>query len=75
MQRTIHMHGVDFEVEFDRSGDIDAIYIGGTEVTEVISDLTKDAIRCTVERNAAHWFDQYNRDLAAEQRADMRRAA
>lgn len=75
MQRTIHMHGVDFEVEFDEAGEIDALYIGGVEVTEVISDLTKDAIRSTVERNAKAWFAQYHNDLAAEQRADMRRAA
>lgn len=76
MQRTIHMHGVDFEVEFDREGDIDAIYIGGVDVTEiVISDITRDAIRCCVKANAARWFDEYHLAIAADQRAEMRRAA
>ncbi|MFZ2974949.1 MAG: hypothetical protein WA049_20160 [Ferribacterium limneticum] len=71
MQRTITMHTVDFEVEFDESGEVDALYIGAVEVTEVISDITKDAIRSTVERNAARWFDEYRAEMAG----DMRRAA
>jgi len=74
MQRTITMHGVDFEVEFDQSGDIDALYIGGVEVTDVIRDTTKGAIRSTVERNASRWFDEYLRDIHAEELA-YRRAA
>ena len=52
-QRTITMHGVEFEVEFEPSGDIEALYIGGAEVTDVISDLTKDALRSVVSRNAS----------------------
>lgn len=71
MQRTIHRHGVDFEVEFDRNGEVEALYIGGTEVTEVISDTTKSSIRATVSDNAARWFDEHDRELAGE----MRRAA
>lgn len=71
MQRTIHRHGVDFEVEFDRNGEVDALYIGGIEVTEVISDTTKNSIRATVSDNAARWFDEHDRELAGE----MRRAA
>ena len=71
MQRTIHRHGVDFEVEFDRNVEVDALYIGGTEVTEVISDTTKSSIRATVSDNAARWFDEHDRELAGE----MRRAA
>lgn len=74
MQRTITMHGVDFEVEFDRAGDVDALYIGGTEITEVIRDATKQAIQSTVERNASRWFDEYQRDIAVEELA-CRRAA
>lgn len=74
MQRTIPMHGVDFEVEFDMAGEIDALYIGGVEVTEVISDLTKDAIRSTVERNAKRWFDEFLRDVAAEEHASRKAA-
>lgn len=69
MQRTIHMHGVDFEVEFDEAAEVVALYIVGIEVTEVISDLTKDAIRCTVEHNATDWFSEYVADIAAEERA------
>lgn len=64
MQRAMTMHGVAFQVEFDRNGEVDALYIGGEEVTDVISDLTKSAIRSTVERNAARWFDEYDRDMA-----------
>lgn len=63
-QRTITMHGVDFEVEFDPSGDIEALYIGGAEVTDVISDLTKDALRSVVSRNASTWFAEYHREMA-----------
>ena len=71
MQRTIHRHGVDFEVEFDRNGEVDALYIGGIDVTEVIRDITKWSIRDTVSSNAARWFDEHDRELAGE----MRRAA
>lgn len=74
MQRTITMHGVDFEVEFDMEGEVDAIYIGGVEVTDIIRDTTKDAIRSTVERNASSWFDEYLRDIAAEELASRRAA-
>lgn len=68
MQRTITMHTVDFEVEFDEAGEVDALYIGAVEVTEVISDITKSAIRSTVERNAARWFDEYRAEMAGEMR-------
>lgn len=71
MQRTIHRHGVDFEVEFDRNGDIDALYIGAVNVTEVIRDTTKSSIAATISDNAARWFDEHDRELAGE----MRRAA
>lgn len=74
MQRTIHMHGVDFEVEFDESGEVDALYIGGVEVTEVIRDLTKSAIHSTVERNASFWLSEYLADIAAEERASRKAA-
>ena len=73
MQRTIHMHGTDFGVEFDEAGDIEALSIGGVECGDVISDLTKDALRSTVSRNAAAWFAEYRRDAADEMRE--RRAA
>ncbi len=55
MQRTIHRHGVDFEVEFDRNGEVEALYI---------SDTTKSSIRATVSDNAARWFDEHDRELA-----------
>ena len=64
MQRTIHRRGVDFEVEFDRNGDIDALYIGAVDVTEVIRDTTKSSIAATISDNAARWFDEHDRELA-----------
>ena len=81
MQRTIHMHGVDFEVEFTATpygGDVDAIYIVGTEVTDVIRDTTKAAIASVVDRNAQAWAEEYGRQMADEARIDAyveRRAA
>lgn len=74
MQRTIQMHGVDFEVEFDTAGDVDTIYIGGTDVTEVLSKETKNAIGAVVESNCCAWFDEYLREIAVEEQA-ARRAA
>lgn len=68
MQRAITMHGVDFEVEFDDAAEVEALYIKGVDVTDVIDDLTKDAIRCTVERNAAAWVSEYLANIAAERR-------
>lgn len=64
MQREITMHGVDFQVEFTAEGDIEALYIVGQEVSDVISDLTKDAIRSVVSRNAKSWAAEYEQELA-----------
>ena len=81
MQRTIHMHGVDFEVEFTATpygGDVNAIYIVGTEVTEVIGDTTKAAIASVVDSNAQAWAQEYGRQMADEARIEAnieRRAA
>lgn len=69
MQRTITQFGVDFEVEFDRQGNVDAIYIGGTEVSDIISDVTRESIETTVIRNVHRWFDEYHAEMAAEERA------
>lgn len=74
MQTNITMHGVDFVVEFDVDGEIDAIYIGGVDVTDVLSIITTDAIRSTVQHNASRWFEEYRREIAAEELA-CRRAA
>lgn len=63
MQRTIHRHGVDFDVEFDEEGEIDAIYINGVEVSEVIKSSTECAIRNDVMMNAGDWFAQYRAEL------------
>ena len=64
MQRAMTVHCVNFQVEFDRNGEVDEIYINGEEVSGVLADLTESAIRSTVERNAARWFDEYDRDMA-----------
>lgn len=69
MQTNIHCHGVDFVVEFDVDGEIDAIYIGGVDVTEVLSIITTDSIRCTVQHNAKRWFEEYRQEIADEERA------
>lgn len=69
MQTNLTMHGVDFEVEFDESGDVEALYVGGVDVTEVIRDTTKQSIYCTVQRNAKRWFDEYRQEIADEERA------
>ena len=74
MQRTITQSGIDFEVEFDAAGEIDAIYIGGVEVTDIISDAVREAIETTVVRNAHRWHGEYLRDVHYEEIA-ARRAA
>jgi hypothetical protein len=71
MQRTIHKHGVDFEVEFTEAGEVDAIYIGAVEVSEVIRESTERAIISEVMMYSADWFAEYRREMANE----MRRAA
>jgi hypothetical protein len=68
------MHGVDFEVEFDTAGDVDAIYIGGVDATEVLSKETKNAIGAVVEANCSAWFDEYLNEIAAEELASRRAA-
>ena len=74
MQRTITQSGIDFEVEFDAAGDVDAIYIGGVEVTDIISHLVRDAIETVVVRNAHRWYGEYLAEIHAEELA-ARRAA
>lgn len=74
MQRTITLLNVDFEVEFDRAGDVDAIYIGAVEVSDVISPAVSEFIHATVHANADRWFDEYLGEIAAEEQA-IRRAA
>lgn len=74
MQRTITQSGVDFEVEFDRSGDIDAIYIGGTEVTDILSQPVREAIETSVIRNAHRWYGEYLAEIHVEEIAERRAA-
>ena len=69
MQRTITQFGIDFEVEFDIAGEVEAIYIGGTEVSDVINAETREAINTAVIRNAHRWFQDYLSDIATEERA------
>jgi hypothetical protein len=71
MQRTIHKHGVDFEVEFTEGGEVDAIYIGAIEVSKVIRESTERAIISDVMMHSADWYSEYRREMADE----MRRAA
>lgn len=71
MQRTIHRHGVDFDVEFTEEGDVEAIYIGGVEVSEVINEATECRLRNDVMAHASDWFAEYRAEMAGE----MRRAA
>jgi len=71
MQRTIYKHGVDFEVEFTEEGEVEAIYIGGTEVSDVIRESTERAIISEVMMCSADWFGEYRAEMAIE----MRRAA
>ncbi len=68
MQRTIHRHGVDFEVEFTEDGEVDAIYIGAIEVSDVIRDSTACQIRTDVMLNSADWFAEYRAEMAGEMR-------
>lgn len=74
MQRTITINGVDFEVEFDTAGEVESICIGQTEVSDVISNHVAQQIVDLVERNSVAWFDEYLREINAEELA-ARRAA
>lgn len=74
MQRTITQSDVDFEVEFDMAGEVDAIYIGGVEVTDIISHQVREAIETAVVRNAHRWHGEYLAEIHAEELA-ARRAA
>lgn len=81
MQRTVTMHGIDFEVEFTPTpygADVDEIYIGGTEVTEVLCEQTKDAIGTYVDSHAEQWANEHNQQMRDESRiadAEYRRYA
>lgn len=66
--RQITCHSVVFEVYFDIEGSIHEIHLGDQDVFEVISDLTKDTLRCIVRTNAARWF-------AEDEIAEIRKAA
>ena len=68
MQLNITHHCVKWTVEFDESGEVDALYIGGQDVTHVIADITKAGIYELVSRNAARWHDEYLAQMAAEER-------
>lgn len=70
MQRTITMHGVDFEVEFDEAGEVDAIYIGGTEVSDVIRESTERGIRSKVSMFSADWFAEARLELYMAEREE-----
>ena len=69
MQHTVTMHGINFEVEFTPGpfgADVDEIYIGGAEVTDVLSEETKQAIEAYVESNADRWAEEYNQHMRDE---------
>jgi hypothetical protein len=74
MNRAITMHTVDFNVEFVEEGEIEAIYVGSTNVTEVIRDCTRDALQSVVAYNAARWFREYRQELAMQEREERRAA-
>jgi hypothetical protein len=62
------MHGVDFEVEFDETGEVDAIYIGATEVSDVIRESTERGILTKVSMYAADWYAQQRLEIHMEER-------
>lgn len=71
MQRTVPMHGINFEVEFTPTpygADVDEIYIGGAEVTDVLDQAVKLEITAYVESNADRWADEYNQHMRDEAR-------
>lgn len=74
MNREITMHTVDFNVEFVEEGEIEAIYVGSTDVTEVIRDCTRWALESVVSKNAAKWFSEYRQELAMQEREERRAA-
>ena len=74
MRRTVTMHCVVFDVDFTVDGETEALYIAGQDVTDVIREVTKDALRSLVERNAKTWFDEYLREAAAEELMERRAA-
>lgn len=74
MRRTVTMHCVVFDIDFTADGEIEALYIAGQDVTDVIREITKDALRSLVERNAKAWFDEYLREVAVEELMERRAA-
>lgn len=74
MIRSITMHGVEFEIEFEDTedgGEVIDYYIKGDVVTEVVRDATKWAIQSTVNHNAKRWADEYRREQAGESREEL----
>ena len=72
MQRTITVHGIDFEVEFSQDATIDAVYIGATEVMDVLCEKTMDEIRFVVESCVDVWFSEYHVQLEAEAKRERK---
>lgn len=68
MQRTITTSGVDFEVEFSEDGAVEAIYIGSTEVSDIIRGSVECQLVDQVTTFAATWFSEANAESAREMR-------
>lgn len=75
MQRDIKIHGVDFTIEFDpQTGEVEAYFVRGVDVTEIVRDFTKWTIHDLSERNFRRWADEYHAQMADEERAHRKAA-
>ena len=68
ISRSIHVHGVDFDVHFSEDGSVGGIYIQGVEVSDILRDSTEVAVRNVVMMHADTWFDEYRAEIAGEAR-------